>query len=78
MRKVCRLAVVILFSVATGLTTAFAQIDCPIEGASKPGGRPLTPDKIQLNRYKNRTFFPIFAEHKTVDDLLALPKADDP
>ena len=78
MRKVRTLAVVILFSITTGLTSAFAQIDCPIEGASKPGGRPLTADKIQLNRYKNRTFFPIFTTHKTVDDILALPRADDP
>ena len=78
MRSV-RLAVAILFSITAGLTSAaFAQIDCPIEGAPKPGGHPLTPDKIQLNTYKNRSWFPMFTTPKTVDDILALPHADDP
>jgi hypothetical protein len=78
MRNTSKLAVVILFSITFGSPYAFAQIDCPIEGTSKPGGRPLTPDKIQLNKYKNRTLYPIFTSQKTVDDILALPKADDP
>ena len=55
MRNISKLAVVILFSVTFSSSYAFAQIDCPIEGTSKPGGRALTPDKIQLNKYKNRT-----------------------
>ena len=73
-----RLAVAVLFSVAISSSLAFAQIDCPVEGKPKPGGRPLTPDKIQLNKYKNRTGFPMFTQNKTVPDILALPDQDDP
>lgn len=53
---------------------AVAQEVCPPEGSPKPGStQSLTPPKIELNRYKNRTNLPSQVQPVTVPDVLKLP-----
>ena len=65
-----RLATVLLvIGLATG---AVAQV-CPPEGSPRPGGRPLSTAKIELNELKNRTQFPQQISSIRVVDVLNIP-----